>query len=169
MIVVNKKRGGERHSSDVVSRVEIGAGTTISMKFDRAISKLLVGRELTPIKIRAKIREGLPITSINRVSKALHDKDTDRVLRLVGMKERTYQRHKKNNSPLSPVQSDRLYRIAKFEERAVEVFGDRDIANDWLNASNRVIGSPPLDALDTEAGAEMVEHVLLRIEYGVYS
>jgi putative toxin-antitoxin system antitoxin component (TIGR02293 family) len=67
------------------------------------------------------------------------------------------------------IESDRLNRLAKIEARAVEVFEDEEIAANWLKAPNRVLGEKPISLLDTEAGTDMVERVLTRIEYGVYS
>jgi len=67
------------------------------------------------------------------------------------------------------VKSDRLYRLAKIRARAQEVFGDEAIAIDWLKTENQVLGSSPIEQLDTEIGANHVERILTRIEHGVYS
>ena len=41
--------------------------------------------------------------------------------------------------------------------RAGEVFKDDAVAVDWLRTKNRALGDTPIDLLDTEAGADMVE------------
>jgi putative toxin-antitoxin system antitoxin component (TIGR02293 family) len=115
------------------------------------------------------IRKGLPLSSIKHVQKSLQMEDEGEILKLMQLSVRTYQRRKKDRKPLDPVESDRLYRLAKIQSKAVEVFQDKEVAVDWLKRPNRALGDIPLQLLDTEAGADMVERVLTRIEHGVYS
>ena len=50
------------------------------------------------------------------------------------------------------------------------MFGDQEKAIVWLGTPNRALGGDrPLDLLDTDMGARMVEDILGRIAYGVYS
>jgi putative toxin-antitoxin system antitoxin component (TIGR02293 family) len=50
---------------------------------------------------------------------------------------------------------------------AKHYLGDDDAAIHWLKRPNRALGGLiPLDCLDTEPGARMVENVLGRIAYG---
>ncbi len=71
---------------------------------------------------------------------------------------------------LRSTEADRLYRLAGVACRAVEVLGSTDAAGRWLRHPNRALGGvAPLELLDTGAGAEEVEHVLGRIEWGLYS
>ena len=73
-------------------------------------------------------------------------------------------------SVLTPSESDRTVRVARVYAGAVEMIGDRDKATEWLNTPNRALGGErPLDQLDTDTGARMVEDILGRIAYGVYS
>lgn len=76
---------------------------------------------------------------------------------------------KQEHEHLSATESDRLCRLAWIELRAVEVFEDEEIAANWLTTPNRALGEKPISLFDTEAGTDMVERVLSRIEYGVYS
>lgn len=115
------------------------------------------------------IRKGLPLSSIKHVQKSLQMEDEGEILKLVQLSTRTYQRRKKSGKPLDQVESDRLYRLAKIQAKANEVFQDEDVAVDWLKRPNRALGDIPLQLLDTEAGTDMVERVLIRIEHGVYS
>ncbi|MBI1788351.1 MAG: DUF2384 domain-containing protein [Acidobacteria bacterium] len=72
--------------------------------------------------------------------------------------------------PLTCAESDRTVRMARVYAQAVETIGDREKAVEWLSAPNRALGGErPLDQLDTDAGAQMVEEILGRIAYGVYS
>jgi putative toxin-antitoxin system antitoxin component (TIGR02293 family) len=71
---------------------------------------------------------------------------------------------------LTPVESDRLYRLARLAALAEEVFEDLDRAREWLRQHQRGLGDrAPLDLMRTEVGAREVEDLLGRIEYGVFS
>ena len=71
---------------------------------------------------------------------------------------------------LSPEESDRSTRVAGVMARAEEALGSREKASRWMRKNNRALGGKrPLDLLESDAGARMVERILGRIEYGVYS
>jgi len=68
---------------------------------------------------------------------------------------------------LSPAASDRLSRVDRIYVLAVEVFGDRAKAAQWLKRPSRALaGEWPLKLLDTDAGTQHVERELRRIQYG---
>lgn len=115
------------------------------------------------------VRTGLPSSAIERLRARLGFTDEHPILQLMGLSPRTYQRRKQDKKPLDAVSSDRLYRLAKMEALAAEVFQDQDTAVDWLKRPNRALGDTPINLLDTEAGTDMVERVLTRIQHGVYS
>jgi putative toxin-antitoxin system antitoxin component (TIGR02293 family) len=129
--------------------------------------QILVGDDYEPGTLIARLREGLPFSSMERVQKFTGDPEW--VLKVIGMSSRTFLRRKKDKQPLDPVTSDRLYRLAKIEAEAIETFGDEATAIDWLKSPNRALGEKPLSLLDTEAGADQVLRVLGRIEHGVYA
>jgi putative toxin-antitoxin system antitoxin component (TIGR02293 family) len=67
-------------------------------------------------------------------------------------------------------ESDRLLRLARVVERAVQVLGDRERARRWLTAPSPALGQAvPLALLDTDLGTHQVEELLGRIDFGVYS
>ncbi|MCU7933770.1 MAG: DUF2384 domain-containing protein [Candidatus Thiodiazotropha sp. (ex Dulcina madagascariensis)] len=136
---------------------------------DARISRHLTGRIVKSEKLIGLVRGGLPVFSVERVRQGLGIESTESMLSIVGMSPRTYARRKKLKQALTPLESDRLYRLAKIESLAETVFGEQAAANDWLQSPNRALGARPLDLLDTEAGTEQVERVLARIEHGVYS
>ena len=71
--------------------------------------------------------------------------------------------------PTSP-ESDHIARAARVRVHAIEMIGDEEKAIAWLNTPNRALdGQRPLDLLDTDMGARMVEDIAGRIAYGVYS
>lgn len=170
-----KPAKGERHKSAqvVVHTQRKGMATerhasAIEPSEDQ-IKLILIGRRGKAGTAVSWIRDGLPLASIQRLQQHLRIEQEDTILKLLGLSVRTYQRRKKEHKPLDPIASDRLYRLAKIAARATEVFSDGDTAVDWLKSPNRALGAKPIELLDTEAGADMVERVLTRIEYGVYS
>ncbi|WP_312269411.1 antitoxin Xre/MbcA/ParS toxin-binding domain-containing protein [Pseudescherichia sp.] len=68
-------------------------------------------------------------------------------------------------------QSERLVRIIRVLDRAVELFeGDKDEAQKWLNEPNRALGwKVPADLMASETGAYEVMKLITRLEHGVYS
>ncbi|MET0065306.1 MAG: antitoxin Xre/MbcA/ParS toxin-binding domain-containing protein [Candidatus Thiodiazotropha sp.] len=139
------------------------------VSFDERVSRLLTGRNVKTERLIGCLREGLAVTSVERVMKGLGIESTESLLPIIGMSSRTYARRKQSNQALTPLESDRLYRLAKIESLAEGVLGDKESANDWLQSPNRALGAAPLALLDTEAGTEQVETILTRIEHGVYS
>ncbi len=78
--------------------------------------------------------------------------------------------HLKTRERLSPEQSDRLVRAADVFSLAHTTFGDREKANGWMRDPNRALGGKtPLSLLRTGSGARLIEQILTRIGYGVYS
>lgn len=83
---------------------------------------------------------------------------------------RTFSHRKEKGQPLSPEESDRLVRLLRVMAKARETFQNPEKAERWLKGSNRALGGrSPLEALQTESGARLVENVLGRIAHGVYS
>lgn len=83
--------------------------------------------------------------------------------------ERTLARRIKG-SRLTQDESAKALRLLGIISLAVEVFGDKAPARDWLKRPNTALdGTAPLSLMDTEFGARMVEDVLGRIAHGVYS
>ena len=69
-----------------------------------------------------------------------------------------------------PFTSDRLYRLSKAIAVAEEVLEGTDNAMSWLRRPQPALGGRvPLDLLVTQAGADQVETLLRRIDYGVYT
>jgi putative toxin-antitoxin system antitoxin component (TIGR02293 family) len=78
--------------------------------------------------------------------------------------------HQILGSPESVSTAKRLYRITTVYEHAADVFEDSDIAWDWLQSPNGSLEwKIPLELLETDEGAQKVETILGRIDYGVYS
>ena len=141
----------------------------------QAIAEILGGRKIlgkavrTPNELAQLVRRGLPAGAVAALAERLHVGSTVLSGKL-GIPVRTLTRRVSQASVLTPSESDRTVRVARVYAGAVEMIGDRDKVTEWLNTPNRALGGErPLDQLDTDTGARMVEDILGRIAYGVYS
>ena len=76
--------------------------------------------------------------------------------------------HRRKLGRLTPEQSDRLLRILRVIRDAEAAFVDPAKAHVWLRRPTTALaGHAPLDLLDTEIGARMVERLLGRIAHGL--
>lgn len=114
-----------------------------------------------------RVRAGLS-TAEARAFIASSHLDRDRVLAIVSVSKRTFER--RAATTLSPEQSDRLARLRRIYDFAAEMIGDEDRARAWLQAPSRALeGNEPLDLLDTDAGTRLVEATLVRLSDGIFA
>jgi putative toxin-antitoxin system antitoxin component (TIGR02293 family) len=139
------------------------------------IAEALGGRKVLrkvvkkPDDLARLVRKGLPARSVTALAEKLHLGNTV-LSRKLGIPQRTLTRRRSQASPLTPAESDRMVRAARVYANAVEMIGDEEKAIEWLSTPNRALGGErPLDQLDTDVGARVVEDILGRIAYGVYS
>jgi putative toxin-antitoxin system antitoxin component (TIGR02293 family) len=142
---------------------------TIANIAERLGGERVLEREIrSEIELAEAIRDGLSYESLDHVLRS-EDLGASEAYELVGSR-RTLMRKKKEGTPLSPSESDRLARVVRVIARAEEALGDHRSAHRWLRTPNRaLVGKRPLDLLSSDAGARVVERVLGRIEHGVYS
>jgi putative toxin-antitoxin system antitoxin component (TIGR02293 family) len=82
---------------------------------------------------------------------------------------RTMARRKASSSMLTADEVDRAIRLARVQTKADRVFGEAERASLWLRSPNkRLSGQSPLQVLKTEAGAMLVEEMLVQIDHGMY-
>jgi putative toxin-antitoxin system antitoxin component (TIGR02293 family) len=75
----------------------------------------------------------------------------------------------RDNAILTPLVVDRFNRFTRITQQAINLFKDTDKALQWLQTSkNSLAGTTPLAALSTDEGANQVEEILYRAEYGIY-
>jgi len=141
----------------------------------KAIIEVLGGRKVLGQTIKNSedltrlIRKGLPAGSITALAQKLQIGNSV-LSRKLGIPQRTLTRRLSEASLLTPAESDRTVRMARVYANAVEMIGDEGRAILWLTTPNRALGGErPLDQLDTDVGARLVEDILGRIAYGVYS
>ena len=87
---------------------------------------------------------------------------------IVNIPKRTLTRRKQQGK-LNADESEKVLRIARLYDRALEVFEDQHAAEKWLKEPARGLGEAiPLKYARTELGAQEVERLLIRIEHGVF-
>jgi len=83
---------------------------------------------------------------------------------------RTLEHRRQRGEALSLEESERAYRTANTVALAEAVFGNRDRALAWLNAPKaRFNGEAPMDLIDTDVGARLVEEALIQIDEGYFA
>jgi putative toxin-antitoxin system antitoxin component (TIGR02293 family) len=140
-----------------------------------AIAEVLGGRKVLgraikkPDDLAQLVRDGLPAGSVTALAQKLHLGNSV-LSRKLGIPQRTLTRRLSEGALLTSAESDRTVRMARVYATAVEMIGNQEKAIEWLRTPNRALGGErPLDQLDTDLGARMVEDLLGRIAYGVYS
>jgi putative toxin-antitoxin system antitoxin component (TIGR02293 family) len=140
---------------------------------DTDVADLLGGRRVLgslkePGEMQHAIRAGLPYAALEALEAVL-ELAPEEVTAVLGAAPRTLARRKRSQV-LSPIESDRLYRLAHITRLAVQTLGDLAKARLWLCRANRALGGQtPLSMLDTEVGARQAEEALIRINYGMYA
>ncbi len=126
----------------------------------------VVGKPVTcDVDIDRLIGDGLPVDVIDAliVGKTV---TPDEVRRIIMPSKALSERRRKGG--LTPEQSDRVIRVARIFAEALETFGSREKALTWMRRACSVLGGKaPVDLLDTEEGARMVESLLGRIAHGL--
>ncbi len=83
---------------------------------------------------------------------------------------RPLARRRKHDELLTLAESDRVHRLERISNEANRVFGSEEKANRWLRKPNRALEKAvPIDLLESETGAQVVEEMLVRIEHGMFS
>lgn len=97
-----------------------------------------------------------------------HGFSMDEIYRFVAPR-RTLTRRIAQNEPLTLAENDSAQRILRISEMADRVFGNHEKAARWLRKPNRALqGITPIDLLESETGARLVEQSLDQIDYGIY-
>ncbi len=114
------------------------------------------------------LRKGLPVELFERVRERF-GVSAEKLAEIIGVAMRTLMRRKQEGR-LQMHESERLYRLGRLFDLAVQVFEDVDAAQAWFRSPQKAFaGATPLDYAETELGAREVENQLGRIEHGVFS
>src|ERR1017187_7877627 len=111
---------------------------------------LLVEKRLPATAVKALVRGGL----------------SDAEVYLLIVPRRTLAHRIAKHQPLSKDESDKAVRVARITAMAEHVFGEPERAWRWLRKSKRRFdGKTPIEMLVMEAGARLVEEMLVQFEY----
>jgi putative toxin-antitoxin system antitoxin component (TIGR02293 family) len=139
-----------------------------------AIAHLLGGPKVLRTRVKSDldfvrmVQAGFPVSVVDAViSQGLLT--LSEVEQLV-IPRRTLAHRKKKHQLLSTEESDRLARVARVIALAKQTLGDQEKAGIWIRRPNRALkGARPLDLLETDGGAQVVEAILSRVAHGVFS
>lgn len=120
----------------------------------------------SPFEIIERVRSGLPIAALDRVSHGLAPRDANFKYAIVP--RATLARRKKRHDKLSAEESDRVVRLANIWVFARHVWGSDEEARAFFFRPHMMLeGRRPIDVvLGTDMGARLVEDILGRLKYG---
>ncbi len=111
------------------------------------------------------ISTGIPVRAVQNVQSYLGANDTF-MANLINVSAKTYR----TRTILKSDEGDHVYIIARVIVAAVEAIGDKESAVQWLRSKQPALGDRiPMDLIQNSAGVQIVEDLLGRIKYGVYS
>ncbi len=129
-------------------------------------SAYVSGKVTSEVDVCGLIRKGLPYKAVEILYE--QDKITPPEMYLF-IPPRTLARRKKERR-FNADESDTIARLVLILDFAEEVFGDHEKAKTWLRRPNQALNDlRPIELLETDYGARIVEKVLGRIAHGVYS
>ena len=135
-----------------------------AMFFRRVEIKLGVNPLHSDSDLARLVEQRLPLTSVESLAR---NGMTDEEIYSLILPRRTLAHRKSRLEPLTHDESDRAVRVARIASLAEEVFGEDAKAARWLRKpKSRFDGRPPFELLSTEAGARLVEEMLLQLDYG---
>jgi putative toxin-antitoxin system antitoxin component (TIGR02293 family) len=125
-----------------------------------------------PLDVHQVLSRGLPREALTHLISNVSVLHKHALLKAaIGVSLRTSQRMKAaSGKPLTPEQSGRVWKFAEILAKATEVLGSQEDAEQWLERPAMALDQRrPIDLLATPAGMRLVEDLLGRIEYGVYT
>ncbi len=124
-------------------------------------------RYQSPLEAAKIVGVGLPFGAVVRFQKS-SGLTLERIKEIARISEGSFARRKESGK-LSFDESERLLRLSRVFEHAVDLFeGDRDGARQWLETPIPALENQrPLDLAKSEPGAREVEDLIGRIEQGV--
>lgn len=138
-----------------------------SVLYRRIERKLGAGKLHSDRDLARLVEERLPLSSIDSLSS--HGLTDEEIYTYI-VPRRTLVHRKSKHEPLTHEESDKAVRIARITALAEEVFGQDEKAGRWLRKpKERFDGRSPIEVLRTEAGARLVEEMLLQLDYGIFA
>ncbi|HTV04193.1 MAG TPA: antitoxin Xre/MbcA/ParS toxin-binding domain-containing protein [Acidobacteriaceae bacterium] len=145
------------------------AAETIALSTPRQVY-LRIARKLgvRPVKsdldLLRLVEKRLPVDAVESLSS--HGISDQEIYSYISPR-RTLAHRRTRKEPLTHEESDRAVRLARITSLAEEVFANDAKAARWLRKpKTHLDGRTPLDLAQTEAGARIVEDLLLQLEFG---
>lgn len=121
------------------------------------------------LQVVERLEIGLDTGSVKHLARHL-DVPMKDVLDMTDIKSSTFHGRSKRGEPLSPEESERVYRLAKITEAAEAYFQDDASARRWLGHPKVALGGKsPIKFARTAEGTDYVVNLLGRMAHGVVS
>jgi putative toxin-antitoxin system antitoxin component (TIGR02293 family) len=123
---------------------------------------------LTPLQLIDRSRQGLVGTEAGRIAGLLGVSDKE-MAPLLNQSVATFHRQAKSGR-LDAATSERLLLLGRLANYGASVFQDQGKFTRWLRRPLRLLRDrSPFELMDSPTGVQLVEDILGRIEYGVFS
>ena len=115
-------------------------------------------------ELATAVRHRLPLIALKGLLQAgLTEQEIERFV----IPQRTRRHRAEKQQPLTVDESDRAVRLLRVQSIAEEAFGSAEKANIWLRRKlSELGGETPLDVMQTDAGARVIETILAKIAWG---
>jgi putative toxin-antitoxin system antitoxin component (TIGR02293 family) len=133
-----------------------------------ALKRIAEFARASPLEAHERVQKGISLSEVIRFVDAT-ELTQEEAANLLGVPVRTYQRWLTDpTKKLDSATGGRYYRTIKVIQHAATLLGSMESALQWLRGGQRALGGRvPFELLGTDPGAEAVEDLLGRIEYGV--
>lgn len=118
-------------------------------------------------RLESSARFTVPVERVDHL-RQLGVSDTE-IHRIVAPR-RTLARRKQSGEMLSAAESDRVLRIERIWDLGRRVFASEEKFARWMRKENRALDNVrPIELLETETGAHLIEEELHRIDFGLFA
>jgi len=152
----------------------LGKQRCSDLELAQAVAKILGGEEVlgrpicSDLELAQAVRQGFSPAVTDELfnGSILSKSDMEHLI----MPRRTLTHRKNKGERLTREESGRVARVARIVALSIETFGNLVKASRWLHKPKRGLrGQTPIEFLDTEEGARIVEDWLFRIAHGLIS
>lgn len=125
----------------------------------------------TKMEAHETIPMGIPGRALNYMIGKMRSIPTTEIATAIGIGQRTMQRYAgQKSASLGGAPSARLWKLAEILVAAGDLQGSREAVEKWLSTPQMALDRrTPHEMMPTSAGAEMVEDLLARLDYRVYT